>query len=607
MSVLGYDPAALTLLAGDMTMAAQHLDRLLRHVGLANEPLHRRQVSGVADRLTWWAARARGIATCEVMERIHHLDLPTLDGGAAPLRQALAHQWQTEGLGLVMVDDVAPLRGPSFEAAADLLARHTDRHLTDDDLTWLSETAAHGTGPVDAASMTVLIAHLGDRLHRASSTGHADGPAQRAWAALVTAADADPRVLRSIVARLPPTSAAPVLAAATLRGAALGEASLDVLHRWEQQRWWSLGRHTPWNVVDHVLSAVVHDADALTRLWQERRHRPGLLLYGPNDASHMRALVTALTDPTQVDESTAAERLMPLLAYARAVPHEHADDLEGLREHLVLAPGYGDADEVRWWGVREALAVATAPWVMWLTSGRPRWGDESGSGLHALQWLVHAPGAADQFATHLGQALQRRVQGLPDDPVQRHDAIERMAWTIGAVDALVEHAEQPSDTGLVLLRSLLALSVGHAAGAAAAAATAVVVPPLAGVARTVSSSRVTEALDEGDDPEADERSRLASLDRRATAAAALMAVLAADHRRRGWLSAAVEPTPVPGPRRDRDPAAPDPLARWLNLLDQYGDDDVSIAARRELQQAWQAITPADQRAAIDRGRREVTG
>lgn len=608
MTVVGYDPALLGRFAAELAMAADHLDHVARHPGLAHDATRRSTLTGVAERLRWWAARARGIATCEVMERVHHLELPVVAAHEAPLREALARQWQGEGLALAVLDEgTEASRAEALDAAAQVARLRHGRPVTDDDLEWLARVSI-GPGAVpDPTAVATLLVHLGSGRHAGSGTHPADPRAQRARDALVASLHGSPDALGSLLEGLEPALAAEVLATSGLTGAALGEAAADVIDRWEQERWWVVGRHTPWNTLDHVLACVTADASALAALWERRRTRPGILLYGPNDERHVNELVTALVDPTLVDAPTASRRLLPLLDYARSIPHAHATDLDALRTHLVLAPGYGHADEVRWWQLRQALATAAAPWMVWLTSGDAMWGGSSGVGAQTLTWLVDAPGASGAFTRGLGDALQRRAGDLGDEPAVRFEAIERMAWTIGAVDALVEQADRPADAGIDMLRGLVALSIGHAAGAAAAAATAVVAPPLAGVARTVSSGRVTEVLDDDDDAGRHERVRLASLDRRTTAAAALIAVLATDHRRRGWLSPDVPPPPSPLAQRPTDPGAPDPLAAWLAHLDGLEESHVAPIARRELHQAWQAVTPADQRAAVDRGRAQVTG
>jgi len=542
------------------------------------------------------------------MERIHHLELPVLPAHEVPLRDALARQWHGEGLALAVLDEgTETSRADALDAAARVARLGHGRSVTDDDLEWLARTASGSGALPDPAAVATLLVHLGAGRHTGGATQPADPLAQRARDALVASLRGSPDAMRSLLEGLEPALAAEVLATSGLTGDALGEVAADVIDRWEQERWWAVGRHTPWNTVDHVLACVTADATALAALWERRRARPGILLYGPNDERHVTALVTSLTDPALLAAPTAARRLLPLLDYARSIPHAHAADLDAVRRDLVLAPGHGHADEVRWWQIRQALATAAAPWMVWLTSGDATWGGSSGVGAQTLTWLVDAPDAPSAFTRGLGDALQRRAGYLGDEPSQRFEAIERMAWTIGAVDAMVERADRPADAGIDLLRGLVALSVGHAAGAAAAAATAVVAPPLAGVARTVSSGRVTEALDADGDPGRDERARLASLDRRTTAAAALIAVLAADHRRRGWLSPDVPPPPSPLAQRPTDPGAPDPLAAWLAHLDGLEEAHVAPIARRELHQAWQAVTPADQRAAVDRGRALVTG
>lgn len=434
--------------------------------------------------------------------------------------------------------------------------------------------------------------------------------------AVVRIPDAPELPPAQMVAALPPDLAAAALvelvADGELAGLALGTAAVEVLERWAQGPWWTTAGDTALNVADHVVAAVVGDSEALTTLWQHRQSTLGIVLYGPNDAARVRALLQGWTHPSVVDGSTASGRVLPLVDYVRSVPHATAPELIGLRDELVLNPGFGESHESRWWTVREAMAEVVAPWQVWMTTGHHLWGGSSGDAVATLRWLLESPGTETALAQWLGPALATRAEHLGDDPLERRATIERLAWSIGAVDALVEQADRSrqrsGDAGLDLLRGLVALSVGQAAGAAAAAATAVVAPPLAGVARTLSSGRVAKALDApDDDPESRrEHARLASLDRRSVAATGLMAVVVADHHRRGWLSLDVPPPPPPHSRSVDDPGAPDPLAEWLAFVDTLDDDQVHEVARRELHQVWNAVTPAAERAAVDRGRLEVS-
>lgn len=433
--------------------------------------------------------------------------------------------------------------------------------------------------------------------------------------AVVQMPDAPDLPASALVATLPPDLAAAAMvtlaAEGELGGLALGTAAVDVLERWAKGPWWATAGDTPLNVADHVLAAVVGDTEALATLWEHRQSTLGIVLYGPNDAARVRAVLQGWTHPSVVDGSTAADRVLPLVHYVRTVPHATAPELTGLRDDLVLNPGFGESHESRWWTVREAMADVVAPWQVWMTTGHQRWGGSSGDAVDTMHWVLESPGTESVFAQWLGPALSSRAEQLGDDPLQRRATIERLAWSIGVVDALVEQADQArqrsGDAGLDLLRGLVALSVGHAAGAAAAAATAVVAPPLAGVARTVSSGRITQALDDDHGWERRrERARLASLDRRSVAATGLMALVVADHRRRGWLSLDVPAPPPPASRSADDPGAPDPLAEWLAFVDTLDDDQVHEVARRELHQVWNAVTPAAERAAVDRGRLEVS-
>lgn len=393
----------------------------------------------------------------------------------------------------------------------------------------------------------------------------------------------------------------------TLAGAELGRVVVEGLDRWEQGPWWIRGGDTPLNTVDHLLDAALGDADALATLWEQRHASLGMLLYGANDIGRVAAVLQAWTDPALVDLPVAATRVTSLLAYVRAIPHATAADLEGLRTRLVLNPGFGESPEVRWWSLRRALADVVAPWQMWMATGHDQWGASSADALTALAWLAESPGVASVLASGLGPAVASRAMALGDDPAQRRDTIERMAWAIGAVDALVQRSDEADAAGTHLVHSLIALSLGHAAGAAVGAATAAIVPPLAGVARTLSSGQVTRALEHDDDTGRRDRARLASRDRRAAGAAGLMAVVAHDHRARGWLSREVPAPPAPETRDTGDPAAPDALAAWLAHLDTFEHHDVHPNARTELQQVWHAVIPAHQRAAVDRGRDYVNG
>lgn len=392
----------------------------------------------------------------------------------------------------------------------------------------------------------------------------------------------------------------------TPTGTELGRLVVEALHRWEQGPWWVTAGHTPLNTADQLLEAVLADVEALATVWEHRQASLGMLLYGANDMGRVAAVLQAWTDPTVVDLPTAATRVTTLLRYVRAIPHATAPDLEGLRTRLVLNPGYGESPEVRWWSLRRALADVMAPWQMWPATGHEQWGASSGEALTTLTWLLESPEAASVLATGLGPAVASRATALGDDPAQRRDTIERMAWAIGAVDALVQQSDEAASAETHLMRSLVALTLGHAAGAAAGAATATVVPPLAGVVRTVSSGQVTRALDHDDDSARRDRARWASRDRRAAAASALMTVVANDHRTRGWLSSEVPPPPPPTPDTD-DPATPDALATWLADLDTFDDGDVHPLARTELHQVWHAVIPVQQRAAVDRGREYVNG
>jgi hypothetical protein len=392
-----------------------------------------------------------------------------------------------------------------------------------------------------------------------------------------------------------------------LDGAALGKVVVDALHQWEQGPWWVTAGHSPLTTVDHLLEAIVGDSDALATVWEHRHASLGVMLYGANDMDRVAAVLRAWTDPAQVDLPTAAARVTAVVQYVRAIPHATAEDLEGLRTRLVLNPGYGESPEVRWWALRRALADVVAPWQMWLVTGHHDWGASSAQGLDTLTWLLESPESASVLAQHLGPAVTSRAMALGDDVTQRRDTIERMAWSIGAVDALVQLSDEADVAGTHLVRSLVALSLGHAAGAAASAATAAIVPPLAGVARTLSSGQVNRALGPDDDTGDRDRARLASLDRRAAAASGLMAVIAHDHRARGWLSGEVPPPPAPVPRDTHDPATPDALAAWLAHLDTLDDHQIHPSARAELHQVWHAVTPTHRRAAVDRGREFISG
>jgi len=609
MNFVGYDPAALTAFAQGLATAAAELDTIARFGVVTGDALRRRLAQEAVDSLAVWARRARGVATCEVMERVHHVELEVTSTDVA-LRHGIAHIWSRDGLALVAVDEpVDTVTDPTagYVAAAELLNAHQHRPLSDDDLHWLTTLFHTPITVIPLQAVTVIAQRLATRVHDADRHGLHDPLARSTWAALLGAIAGHPDAVRHVGASLPVHAAAEVVATSSLRGQALGTATADVFDRWERERWWVTGRQMPLNVADRLLAGIVSDAQALAVLWERRQGALGIVLYGPNDADRVATLMRAWTDPSAVSMPVAAHRLTALLGYATAVPHATASDLEGLRRHLVLNPGHGDADEVRWWSLRGSLAVATAPWQVFLTTGHALWGGSSGAGLHTVRWLMESPDAASVFAQELGPALQRRAADFTDDPHQRRDTIDRMAWTIGAVDALVLQAEQSPNGDADLMRSLLALSVGHAAGAAAAAATAVVAPPLAGVARTVSAGQVTQALDGDSDSQREERARLASFDRRTTAAAALMTIVVADQRRRGWIADGVPPPPTPRPVDPRDPGAPDALTSWLADLDRFDDRAVSPTARRELRHVLDAVLPADRRAAIDRGRHSING
>lgn len=607
MNFVGYDPAALTAFAQALATAAAELETIARSEAVVGNPLRRQSVHEAVNTLAHWGRRARGVATCEVMERVHHVELAGEPADIA-LRNGVAHAWSRDGFALVQVDeplDAVTDPTASYQAAANLL--HTDqrRPLSDDDLRWLTVLFHTPITVIPLGAITVIAQRLASRVSDADRLGQRDPLARSTWAAFLGAVAGHRNVVQHLGATLPVPAAAQVVAASSLRGQALGIATADMFDRWERERWWVTGRHVPLNVADHLLAGVVSDTQALAVLWERRQASLGILFYGPNDSEPVATLIRAWTDPRAVPMPVAAHRLTTMLNYATAVPHATAGDLERLRRHLVLNPGYGDADEVRWWSLRSSLGMATAPWQLFLTTGHTLWGGSSGAGLDTVRWLMEAAGATSVFAQELGPALERRAAEFSDNPQQRRDTIDRMAWTIGAVDALVLRAEQSSADGAYLMRSLLALSVGHAAGAVAGAATAAVAPPLAGVVRTVSAGQVTQALDGHSDSQREERARLASFDRRTTAAAALMAVVVADQRQRGWISDHVPAPPVPRPVDARDPGAPDELASWLADLERFGHGAITPAARRELQHVLDAVVPADRRAAIDRGRHSI--
>lgn len=396
---------------------------------------------------------------------------------------------------------------------------------------------------------------------------------------------------------LEPDVAAAVLPAAGLGDRDLASAAGDLLDRWETTRWWVEGRERPHNLADEVIRVLATDPVAAAEVLVARRGRLGTVLFGPNDQAHVTDLARAATDPDHHDPWRAAAVIDSLVDYVASIPQAHRADLAPLRQDLVLAPRFGDGDETRWWQLRATTATALAPWQIHLATGHEAWNTELSDALELLEWLSEDQPSATALAEGIGVSVVMRARDLGEDRAQRADLIQRMAFAIGAVDELVHRSDLGSEPGEDLVAGLVALGIGHATGAIAAAATGLVVPPLAGLVRTYTTGRITEALRpvRGDAAGPD----LASAQRRRIAATALMSVVAVDQYQRGWLAPSTNPPPPVDLDAVSTPRGADPLVTWL----------ATVRGRREaldeLHLVLDVVVPVEERAAIDRGRGAV--
>jgi hypothetical protein len=207
-----------------------------------------------------------------------------------------------------------------------------------------------------------------------------------------------------------------------------------LLNRWVEHHpaWWSDATHGEPTRIDSLISQVATDPVDAGRLIDSTTFLAPLI-YGCHDLGTLRSLWLSATDPRTTSVSTAGDRIKRLV--------ETAFDKQGWRTGI--APSWVDIHEQKRlrYEILDLLGEVIAPWQLQFSGLSSEWNWNSETGVHFLKKVSESVAAASSLSQGLGMALYRNLSDLSDNPMERRQRIDAIAFSVGASTELLRNAK----------------------------------------------------------------------------------------------------------------------------------------------------------------------
>ena len=198
-----------------------------------------------------------------------------------------------------------------------------------------------------------------------------------------------------------------------------------LIRRWVNQHpeWWSDATHGQPTEIENFLSRISEQPLECGRLIDSSKF-VAPLIYGVHDPSIVRRIWLSATDPRTTSADTAGQRIR------RLVEEVFGDQ----KWRNGIAPSWLDIHEQSriHREIQAILGEIIAPWQLQFTGLTADWKWSADEGLSYLKKVAESATAATALSRGLGSALFRNISELPDDPHQRRDRIDLIAFAVAS-------------------------------------------------------------------------------------------------------------------------------------------------------------------------------
>jgi hypothetical protein len=419
--VLAFDRERIRLLNAELRHVIGALGSVSSGDPAANEAWW--HVQSAVNDLQPWLDRLRDLAADRLMEEYR----PLLGGGGD--RAQFDVFLLQAGAGVTVTDDPlgagsVPLADASVTALAaelddeellDLLEQlRVERvfHLQGTESDWATATTS-GVEEIDR--MIALIAASFGRVTVGTAPGGSD-------------LESEGTDLGSVVDRLHPEIAGPLVAGLDTDSGSLAVLAASVLRRW-LDRWNGMHDDSAWphdSPADHLFAALAADPDAARAFLHDAlAHPPGLHIVTATaiDPAAATAVVLAATDPATCPVAEAGLLVRPYIA--------HVLDEIG-HPHVPYDGRYVDL-----------LGAVVAPWLFQMTTRAPDWGwSQPEAAMELARVMRDSDALVDLIA-----ARDRILFDIPidlDDPTAMSRALHEISGLMGWLDSIL-HDETIAD------------------------------------------------------------------------------------------------------------------------------------------------------------------
>lgn len=207
-----------------------------------------------------------------------------------------------------------------------------------------------------------------------------------------------------------------------------------VLSHWIRQHpeWWSDATHGRPTDIEDLLAHIAEQPLECGRLIDTTKFLAPLL-YGVHDPSIVRRIWLSATDPRTTSTATAGRRIRRLI-----------EEVFGDQKwRNGIAPSWVDIHEQSriQREIKEILGEIIAPWQLQFTGLTADWDWTVDEGMSYLKKVAQSKEAASSLSQGLGSSLFRNISDLPDDPSERRQRIDLIAFAVASSTEVLRNAK----------------------------------------------------------------------------------------------------------------------------------------------------------------------